>query len=215
MILLKILGIILAAVILLAAGALLLPVDLLLRGGSRQELRCGVRILGIKIWLRSGEEPEPSEKERAKGGLLRKLRKNFGTGAGGEAPEKGPGGAEALRETVETVKLWLNRLGWLLRRCRLQRCRIVSVSAGEDAPLEYGVACAVLYPLAAYLQSSSLRVRRRGPALPTPMRAGVVLRICSTMSMFWARSSVMAVLFSCVRRSMSSPFCTSEPASPR
>lgn len=162
MILLKILGIILAAVILLAAGALLLPVDLLLRGGSRQELRCGVRILGIKIWLRSGEEPEPSEKERAKGGLLRKLRKNFGTGAGGEAPEKGPGGAEALRETVETVKLWLNRLGWLLRRCRLQRCRIVSVSAGEDAPLEYGVACAVLYPLAAYLQSSSLRVRRRG-----------------------------------------------------
>lgn len=162
MILLKILGIILAAVILLAAGALLLPVDLLLRGGSRQELRCGVRILGIKIWLRSGEEPEPSEKERAKGGLLRKLRKNFGTGAGGEAPEKGPGGAEALRETVETVKLWLNRLGWLLRRCRLQRCRIVSVSAGEDAPLEYGVACAILYPLAAYLQSSSLRVRRRG-----------------------------------------------------
>lgn len=162
MILLKILGIILAAVILLAAGALLLPVDLLLRGGSRQELRCGIRILGIKIWLRSGEEPEPSEKERAKGGLLRKLRKNFGTGAGGEAPEKGPGGAEALRETVETVKLWLNRLGWLLRRCRLQRCRIVSVSAGEDAPLEYGVACAVLYPLAAYLQSSSLRVRRRG-----------------------------------------------------
>ena len=162
MILLKILGIILAAVILLAAGALLLPVDLLFRGGSRQELRCGVRILGIKIWLRSGEEPEPSEKERAKGGLLRKLRKNFGTGAGGEAPEKGPGGAEALRETVETVKLWLNRLGWLLRRCRLQRCRIVSVSAGEDAPLEYGVACAVLYPLAAYLQSSSLRVRRRG-----------------------------------------------------
>lgn len=162
MILLKILGIILAAVILLAAGALLLPVDLLLRGGSRQELRCGVRILGIKIWLRSGEEPEPSEKERAKGGLLRKLRKNFGTGAGGEAPEKGPGGAEALRETVETVKLWLNRLGWLLRRCRLQRCRIVSVSVGEDAPLEYGVACAVLYPLAAYLQSSSLRVRRRG-----------------------------------------------------
>lgn len=162
MILLKILGIILAAVILLAAGALLLPVDLLLRGGSRQELRCGVRILGIKIWLRSGEEPEPSEKERAKGGLLRKLRKNFGTGAGGEAPEKGPGGAEALRETVETVKLWLNRLGGLLHRCRLQRCRIVSVSAGEDAPLEYGVACAVLYPLAAYLQSSSLRVRRRG-----------------------------------------------------
>lgn len=61
-----------------------------------------------------------------------------------------------LEEILEWVRLLLKRLGWLISNIRVRNLNVKYVSGGEDAAraaLEYGAACALIYPIAALIEN--------------------------------------------------------------
>ena len=153
MVVLKIIGWIFAGLLLLLLGISLLPVDLLLQSDGVQGFRVRVRILGIAF---GGGEKKP-KKKKPESALVKALKKSLGLSHLGNADTvrstvKTHGFSMTLKDTVETFLLLLDRVLWILKHCKIPYCRITAVSAGEDAALDYGIACATLYPLAGYLQ---------------------------------------------------------------
>lgn len=61
-----------------------------------------------------------------------------------------------LEEILDWARLLLKRLGWLLSNIRVRNLNMKYVSGGEDAAkaaLEYGAACALIYPIAALVEN--------------------------------------------------------------
>jgi hypothetical protein len=72
------------------------------------------------------------------------------------------GASETLQQTIQTLTDLIERVFWLLKRCRIVGCRLIFTAGGEDAPLDYGTACAVIYPLVAYFEGACrLRARNK------------------------------------------------------
>lgn len=158
MLILKILGILLAVVILLVAVILSLPIDIIIRNDKEKGAQVLFRILGQVF----GEHPDPNNP------IARALKNIVGV-SHLESKERlqstvqDSGIAATIAGTVFTLKLLLDRIFWLLPRAKVKKLHIVSVSAGEDAAdaaLHYGASCAVLYPLVSYLQTLT-RVRKK------------------------------------------------------
>lgn len=155
MVVLKIIGWIVAGLLLLLLATSLLPVDLLLQSDGVEGFRIRVRILGITF---GGKPRKKNEKEKKpENAFIKALKKSLGlshleSGEAVRSSVQSHGFTATLQETVETFFLLLDRVLWLLKRCKVPYCRITAVSAGEDAALDYGIACATLYPLAGYLQ---------------------------------------------------------------
>lgn len=165
MIVLKIIGIILAVIALLA-GVLLLPLDILLLADHKNGFSFFVRFLGIRF---GGENESKEQKPKRKNPLVQAVKKTLGISHLESAKElrstvEQHGAATTVKETVELFILFIDRLLWLIKRCRIPKCRIISVSGGENAAIEYGIACATLYPLVTYLQTNT-RLRKRGLTL--------------------------------------------------
>ncbi|MBR6794168.1 MAG: hypothetical protein IKM48_07450 [Clostridia bacterium] len=156
MVVLKIIGWILASLTLLLALILMLSADLLLQSDGIEGFRVKVRVLGLTFGSKPKKEKRKKEK-KPESAFVRSIKEALGishlTDAQGarEAIEK-KGLGETVTETVELFMLVLDRVIWLVKRCRVPYCRITAVSGGEEAALDYGIACAVLYPLTAYLQ---------------------------------------------------------------
>ena len=158
MIVLKILGLILAAIILLIAVILALPIDIIIRNDKEKGVQLLYRLLG-KIY---GENPDPNNP-------IAKALKNIVGVSHLESKERlqstveQSGLAATVSGTALTLKLLLDRILWLLPRCKLRKLKIISVSAdadAADAALHYGAACAVLYPLISYLETV-MKVRKK------------------------------------------------------
>lgn len=152
MVVLKIIGWILAGLLLLLSALLLLSVDLLLRADGVKGFRIRVRILGISL----GGKKKP-KKKKPEGAWVKELKKFLGLSHLGNADTirstvESHGFTVTLKDTVETFFQLLDRVFWILKRCKIPYCRITAVSGGEDAALDYGIACATLYPLGGYLQ---------------------------------------------------------------
>lgn len=64
------------------------------------------------------------------------------------------GTAVTVKETADVLLAILNRVVWILKYCKIKKFDIVSVSAGEDAAIDYGTACAVIYPIVGYVKSN-------------------------------------------------------------
>ncbi len=163
MIVLKIIGIVLAVLLLLIAALLLLPVDLLLITDEEKGFHLHVRFLGIVF---SGKEKKKEKSPKQENFLAKALKKTLGIShleslktIGSSLEEQGV--TVTLQETVKTFFLLIDRVLWILKHCSVPYCRLVSVSGGEDAALDYGIACATLYPLSDYLQEK-MKVNRRG-----------------------------------------------------
>ncbi len=153
MVVLKIIGWIVLAIVLLVLGVALLPVDLLLQSDGADGFRVRVRVLGLVF----GGGKKKKKEKKPEGAFSKSLKRWLGI----SKPEDGEEQREAakkrgfpgdLQETVELIFMLLDRLFWILKRCKIPYCRITAVSGGENAALDYGIACATLYPLAEYLQ---------------------------------------------------------------
>lgn len=158
MIILKILGLIPAVLLLLIAVILALPVDIIIRNSKEKGVQLFYRFLG-KIY---GEHPDPNNP------IAKALKSIVGV-SHLESKERlqstveESGLAATISGTALTLKLLLDRILWLLPRCKLRKLKIISVSAdadAADAALQYGAACAVLYPLIAYLETV-MKVRKK------------------------------------------------------
>ena len=63
---------------------------------------------------------------------------------------------EKLQEGLEWARLLLNRLGWLVSNIRVRNFNVKYISGGEDAAkaaIEYGAACALIYPIASVIDA--------------------------------------------------------------
>ena len=159
MILLGIVGAVLAVVVLAVAVVLLLPVDVLFLADIQQGLRIRYRFLG-KVY---GEKRDPNNP------IIRRVKRSIGLSSIGDLQalkdDMGSRGkVSALSETVGALIMVVDRVFWLLHRCRVSRLRVDTVSGGENAAVEYGAVCAVVYPLVGYLQNNR-RLRNRDTSL--------------------------------------------------
>ncbi len=151
---------ILALIILLLSAVLALPVDLLFFLDPSQGFRIRYRLLG-KIYGEDAKKQKPKVKKKSKPNpIIESLKKSLGIEHLGSVEKLKDSlnrkGAEAtLKDTIGAVWELLDRVFWILKRCRIIRCKIAVYCGGEDAPLDYGTACAVVYPLVSYLESAA------------------------------------------------------------
>ncbi len=156
MIVLKIIGIILAVIILIILVALCLPVDVLILVDDKNGFKLLYRFLG-KLY---GEEPDPNNV------IIKGVKKAVGISHLDSIKTikntfESRGTAVTVKETADVLLAILNRVVWILRYCRIKKCDIMSISAGDDAAIDYGTACAVIYPLVGYMKANfSVNERR-------------------------------------------------------
>lgn len=149
MVVLKIVGILFICVVLLIAVILALPVDVLFLAGSETKPKLLYRFLG-KLF---------GEKKKPESPISRRLKKVLGiahlesTDALSEAVAE-RGTVRTVSESVETVKILVTQLFKLLKHCRVKAFKVLSVSAGEHAAIDYGIVCAAVYPLAGFFVSN-------------------------------------------------------------
>lgn len=149
---------ILALIVLLIAGGILLPVDLLLSLDQAKGFRIRYRLLG-KIYGDEAKEQKPKKKKKPNP-IVESLKKSLGLEHLGSVDKlksslMRKGASETLKDTVLAFWEILDRIFWILKRCRITRCKVAVLCGGEDAPLDYGTACAVVYPLVSYLESAA------------------------------------------------------------
>lgn len=163
MIVLKIIGIVAAALVVLCLLLLAVPIDFVVRRSEREGLRLYLRVCRIPFKL-NGKPKKPKKKKKKEGKLTALLKRAFGLKHAGEAPVEKQGAAAAspaLQETVSTVMGLVKEVLGAVKKCKVLRCRFRVVCGGEDAALDYGTACAIVYPLAGWLEGN-LNVGRRG-----------------------------------------------------
>lgn len=163
MIVLKVIGIIVAVIALLAALLLLLPLDILLQADNQNGFSFHVRFLGIRF---GGENESKQQPPKGENPLVKAVKKSLGishleSAKALRSTVEQHGTAVTVKETVELIILFVDRLVWVVKRCRVPKCRILSVSGGENAAIEYGIACATVYPLVTHLQNNTY-LRQRG-----------------------------------------------------
>ena len=159
MLALKILGGVLGGILLLIAVILALPVSvILLRDGERPFL-----ILYRFLWFTFGEEPDPDNPVTKAAVKVLGLDRLESVDKLKQETDRN-GVAETAGDLALVLKELLGRVIWILPRCKVKTLRIRSISAGEDAAavaMDYGMVCAVVYPLIGWIKSA-LRVSGRG-----------------------------------------------------
>lgn len=145
---LKIIGIVLAAVLLLLILLLLLPVSVSVAYDPENALRIKVKVLCFTVYKTkpAAEKKQPAEEKEQK------------------STPKNEKLLDDIREMVALIKNLLGPLGGLLKTVRINKLKLRAVCAGEDpadVAMEYGLVCAAVYPFVGYLQTVS-NVRQRG-----------------------------------------------------
>jgi len=162
-IILKIIGIVAAALVVLCLLLLAVPIDFVVRRNEREGLRLYLRVCRIPFKL-NGKPKKQKKKKKKEGKFTALLKRTFGIKHAEEAPAEKQGSAAAspaLQEIVSTVMGLVREVLNTVKKCKVLRCRFRVVCGGEDAALDYGTACAIVYPLAGWLEGQ-LNVGRRG-----------------------------------------------------
>lgn len=158
-IVLKILGMVLAAVLLIFFLILTLPVRVVIF--TRED--GSIKILYKILFLTFGRKPKPNSP------ILRIVRELTGLsrlsdlGAVKQSLEHS-GVSATAGQIVHILLLLLGRAAWLLQYCTVKRLKIDALCGGTDAAeaaMEYGAVCAVVYPLLGYVEGH-MKVRQKG-----------------------------------------------------
>ena len=152
MIVLKIIGALLAVIILLIAIILMLKFKLIVSYDKQKGLKVLYRILFFTF----GKNPNPNSI------IVRKLKRileidKIESAEVIKQDVEESGLSEAIRRIVTIVTLLAGRIFWLLKYCKILKLRIFAVCADEDAAdaaIDYGLVCAAVYPFTAYLTSN-------------------------------------------------------------
>ncbi len=139
--------------IILPLALCLLPIYIRLYKDEDGEAKLAIKVLCFPISLEKKEKPKKEKKDSQ---VLDQLGLSHYTSSGNlkkSISEKGL--LPTLKHFAGILKLALSALGQVARKFRVCRARLQVVTAGENAAMEYGVACAALYPLSAFLQNHS------------------------------------------------------------
>ena len=159
-IVLKIIGIIVVALLVLILLLMAVPIDFVARRKAEKPLSIYFRICRIPIHLN-----QKKKKKKKEGKLLAILKR-----ASGAKRSKAPISKDKkepefpLQETLSTVYGVASEVLKTIKRCKIIRFKVNVTCGGEDAPLTYGTACAVVYPLAGWLEEN-INLRRNAMEL--------------------------------------------------
>ena len=145
MIVLKIIGWIILALIALLLLLLCLPVTLGLSGQSEAKFDIWVRFAGVRVWRKKDKAPQEAEPDQPK---AQKKKTDF---------------SQTVKTVVQLLRLILDRLPRFLGKLKVRKLHLVCIAADEDAAdaaLEYGAVCGVLYPLIDYIRQN-MRLNER------------------------------------------------------
>ncbi len=148
-----ILLILLFLLILLPLVLCLLPIYIRLYRDEDGKAQFAIKVLFFPISLDKKEKPEKEKKDNP---VLDQLGLSHYTSTGNlkkSISEKGL--LSTLRHLTGILKMVFSALGQVAKKFRVCRARLEVVTAGENAAMEYGIACATLYPLSAFLQNHS------------------------------------------------------------
>lgn len=160
MIVLKIIGIILAVIIGLILLILISRIKLLISYTQEKGFRIGFGFWFLRFWKNNEEEPKAEKKEKKPSKFAQSLKKRLGLDAfDTEELKKGfsEGSlSEKITQIAAIVMLFFERIKWLFSKIRADKFRILAVCGGDsaDAAIEYGIACATVYPLSAYISDN-------------------------------------------------------------
>lgn len=147
---LLVVGIVLAAFLLLIAVILLLPVRVIIKYGDGDEVKLLYRFLGKTF----GENPDPNNIIVKSAKKLTGISRfdSIGTVKGSI---EDMGVSATAGQIADILMSLLGRVVWILKYCVAERFFIKAVCAGDDAAdaaMEYGAVCAVVYPLVGYFR---------------------------------------------------------------
>lgn len=176
MIILKIIGIVLLVIILLMILILACPVGIIIKN-SEKGLEFFAKVLFIKIPLEAEEKPKKESSVKKTSQKEKKPEKSFIksildalgisklTNVKEDAQKKGFG--ETIGDTVAVLTNIIKQVVGLFKHIKLKRLYINCICGGEDSAeiaMDYGIACAVIYPLSGYVQSV-MKVNHRKTAI--------------------------------------------------
>lgn len=144
----------LAVLVLLIAIICLLPIYIRLFKDEEGKAQFAIKVLCFPISLEKKEKPKEEKKEENP--VLQQLGLSHYTSTGNlkkSISEKGL--LSTLKHLAGILKLVFSALGQIARKFRVCRAKLQVTTAGENAAMEYGAACAILYPLSAFLQNHS------------------------------------------------------------
>ena len=153
MIVLKILGFVILAVVLIITILLFLPIRLLIFTDKNNKVKIKFKYL----WFTFGVNSKSGNNS-----ILKEIKEALGLSKIDSAESikdnaKRSGVSATAKQIIGIIKSFIDKTFWLLKHSKVQKLNINSVSAGEDAAdaaMDYGLACAVIYPLISFIESS-------------------------------------------------------------
>ncbi len=151
MIVLKIIGIVLAVIVLLIALILALRVKVMIGYSPENKFRFRIKILCFTF---GGKKKKKKDKKPSRVSLW--IKKKLGT----EPPEESEEDkqkksiSDKVTKVVTFVTIFVDEFKWLFSKMRLDKLKIFAVCSGgdaSDAAMDYGLVCATVYPLIAYI----------------------------------------------------------------
>lgn len=132
-----------AVLILVFALLFIIPLDLIITAGTSDGFDFAVRIFG-KTFKGDGEKKENN--------FTDKILKRLGLKKSEKANDKKKN-KRGIEDLLSLLKSIVSEVLFIIKKCRLICCRITSINGGEDAAINYGIACAAVYPTVAYLEN--------------------------------------------------------------
>ncbi len=137
--------------IILPLALCLLPVYIRLYKDEEGKSQFSIRVLFFPVSLEKSEKPKEEKKDSQ---VLQQLGLSHYTSTGNlkkSISEKGL--SSTLKHFTGILKQFFSALGQAVRKFKVCRARLQVTTAGDNAAMEYGVACAILYPLSAFFQN--------------------------------------------------------------
>ena len=159
MIILKIVGILLLAIIALLIIILSLRIRIIFDYSTQGEAKFYIGVLFFKFRINKKDKPK---KEKKQSKFMLKLKKLFGIDVLSDSESlkqntEETGISSTVSKVITAVSLIAGEAVWLLKRFKLHHLRFVAVCGGgdaADAAMDYGLVCSTVYPFAGYLDAS-------------------------------------------------------------
>ena len=149
MIVLKILGIILAVVLLALFFVLMCPVTVNVKTDENKKIKFNVKFLFININNQKAKPEKKAEGTSKKENIFKTYLKKYGF-------------TDTVSKIFEMLSEALNELSFILKKAKFKKVYLTITVATDDASktaLSYGRICSVVYPVTAYMDNE-LKVSR-------------------------------------------------------
>lgn len=157
-----IIAFIIIGILLVIILSLFIPLNLYVKIDEKINYIFEFKFLFFKFTFDSKQtdKAQGSPKTKKDGIGLRAVKKLFGIDSFETKTKKGKpkSVSENINQIINTLKSYLSSIGWLLRKIKIKKLSLKSVSASSDAAvtaMQYGTMCALLYPFFAFLKSST------------------------------------------------------------